>query len=56
MPLPPQQQKHIKTWQASGLMQAAYCYHHKLNSKTFSNWLRVYRSQRVPSVEKLYLR
>lgn len=45
MALPTQQQKHIETWQENGLMQTAYCHQYKLNSKTFSNWLRVYRSQ-----------
>ncbi|SET71201.1 hypothetical protein SAMN05216326_1843 [Nitrosomonas marina] len=38
-----QQEHHIKAWQASGLSQAAYCRDHGLNSKTFGNWLRVYR-------------
>ncbi len=41
------QQKHIETWQTSGLSQVAYCRQHKLNSKTFSNWLRIYHSQNV---------
>ncbi len=49
MALPTQQQKHIEAWQTSGLSQVAYCRQHKLNSKTFSNWLRVYRSQQVAS-------
>ena len=47
MALPIQQQKHIEAWQESGLSQVAYCRQHKLNSKTFSNWLRIYRSQQV---------
>lgn len=50
MSLPLQQQKHIEVWQASGLSQVAYCRQHKLNSKTFSNWLRIYRSQQVVPV------
>ena len=50
MSLPTQQQEHIEAWQASGLSQVAYCRQHKLNSKTFSNWLRIYRSQLVSSV------
>ncbi len=41
------QQKHIEAWQSSGLSQVTYCRQHKLNSKTFSNWLRIYRSQQV---------
>ena len=49
MSLPTQQQKHIEVWQESGLSQVAYCRQHKLNSKTFSNWLRIYRSQQVSS-------
>lgn len=38
-----QQQKHIEIWQISGLSKTAYCRQHKLNAKTFSNWLRAYR-------------
>lgn len=38
-----QQIRHIKAWQMSGLTQASYCRDHGLNSKTFGNWLRVYR-------------
>lgn len=34
---------HIEAWQASGLSQVAYCREHKLNAKTFTNWLRIYR-------------
>jgi|SRR5680860_172234 len=49
MTLPTHQQKHIEAWQTSGLSQMAYCRQHKLNSKTFSNWLRIYRSQQVAS-------
>ena len=45
------QQKHIEAWQASGLSQAGYCRQHKLNSKTFSNWLRIYRSRQVATTE-----
>ena len=43
------QQKHIEAWQSSGLSQVAYCRQHQLNSKTFSNWLRIYRSRQVAS-------
>ena len=50
MALPTQQQKHIEAWQTNELSQVAYCRQHKLNSKTFSNWLRIYRSQQVSSV------
>ena len=50
MSLPTYQQKHIEAWQSSGLSQVAFCRQHKLNSKTFSNWLRIYRSQQVASV------
>jgi len=49
MALPTYQQKHIESWQESVLSQVAYCRQHKLNSKTFSNWLRIYRSQQVTS-------
>ncbi|WP_299084747.1 hypothetical protein [uncultured Paraglaciecola sp.] len=50
MALPRDQQEHIEAWQSSGLSQVAYCRQHKLNSKTFSNWLRIYRFQQVSSV------
>ena len=54
MTLPMRQQKHVETWQASGLSQAAYCREHKLNAKTFSNWLRIYRIEqtdtKVPTI------
>ncbi|SEG07334.1 IS66 family insertion sequence element accessory protein TnpA [Nitrosomonas ureae] len=43
-------QKHIDAWHSSGLSQVAYCLQHKLNTKTFANWLRVYRSQPVAAV------
>ena len=43
MALSTHQQKHIETWQASGLTQVAYC----RQCKTFSNWLRFYRSEQV---------
>ena len=49
MSFPAHQQKHIETWQVSRLSQVAYCRQHKLNSKTFANWLRIYRSQQVVS-------
>jgi len=44
------QQVHIEAWQSSGLSQVAYCRQHKLNSKTFANWLRIYRCQPVAAV------
>ena len=47
MALSTQQQKHIEAWQTSGLSQVGYCRQHKLNSKTFSNWLRFYRSRQA---------
>jgi hypothetical protein len=50
MAFPTHQQEHIEAWQSSGLSQVAYCRQHKLNSKTFANWLRVYRSQQVSLV------
>lgn len=50
MSLPTLQQEHIEAWLASGISQVAYCRQHKLNSKTFSNWLRVYRCQQVTPV------
>jgi hypothetical protein len=50
MALPTDPQKHIEAWQSSSLSQAAYCRQHKLNSKTFANWWRVYRSQPVAAV------
>ncbi|MCW5618639.1 MAG: IS66 family insertion sequence element accessory protein TnpB [Nitrosomonas sp.] len=43
MRLQEQQLSHIKAWQSSELSQAAYCCEHGLNSKTFGNWLRIYR-------------
>ena len=49
MALPTHQQKHIESCQESALSQVAYCRQHKLNSKAFSNWLRIYRSQQVTS-------
>lgn len=45
MTLPMQQQKHVEAWQASGMSQAAYCREHELNTKTFTNWLRIYRNE-----------
>ena len=50
MALSTQQQKHIEAWQASGLSQVGYCRQHKLNSKTFSNWLRIYRWRQVATI------
>lgn len=50
MALPTHQHKHIVAWQSSGLSQVAYCRQHQLNSKTFGNWLRVYRTQPVAAV------
>ena len=49
MALPTHQQEHVEAWQRSGLSQVAYCRLHQLNSKTFSNWLRIYRFQQVAS-------
>lgn len=43
MPLRIHQQEHKETWQASAFSQVAYFRQNKLNSKTFSNWLRIYR-------------
>jgi hypothetical protein len=43
------QQRHIEAWQSSSLSQAAYCREHKLNSKTFGNWLRIYRAEQLNS-------
>jgi len=43
------QQNHIEAWQSSGLSQAAYCREHKMNSKTFGNWLRIYRAAQMDS-------
>ena len=43
------QQRHIEAWQSSSLSQAAYCREHKLNSKTFGNWLRIYRAEQLDS-------
>jgi hypothetical protein len=43
------QQRHIESWQSSSLSQAAYCRKHKLNSKTFGNWLRIYRTEQLDS-------
>jgi lambda repressor-like predicted transcriptional regulator len=50
MALPIHQHKHIAAWQSSGLSQVAYCRQHQLNSKTFANWLRAYRTQSVAAV------
>ena len=49
MALQQYQQKHIESWQVSGLSQAAYCREHGLNSKTFGNWLRIYRTAQMDS-------
>jgi len=43
------QRDHIEFWQSSSLSQAAYCREHKLNSKTFGNWLRKYRTEQLDS-------
>ena len=43
------QRDHIEFWQSSSLSQAAYCREHKLNSKTFGNWLRKYRAEQLDS-------
>ena len=50
MALPIHQHKHIAAWQSSGLSQVAYYRQHQLNSKTFANWLRAYRTQSVAAV------
>ena len=47
MALQQYQQNHIEAWQTSGLSQAAYCRELKLNSKTFGNWLRIYRTMQM---------
>ena len=47
MSLPTYRQKHIEAWQTSGLSQVAYCRQHKLNAKTFTNWLRIYREEQI---------
>lgn len=44
MKLQQHQEEHIKTWQSSGMSQAAYCRKQRLNAKTFGNWLRAYRA------------
>jgi len=33
------QRKYIACWQESGLSQSEFCKRHKVNPKTFSNWL-----------------
>jgi len=40
---------HIKTWQSSGLTQAAYCRQHGLNPTYFSGRLSIYKKQGVPA-------
>ena len=40
-------QNHIEAWQVSGLSQRDYCRQHRLNAKTFGNWLRIYRNRRM---------
>jgi len=51
MALPTHQHRHIAAWQSNGLSRVAYyCHQHRLNSKTFTNWLRVYRTQPVAAV------
>ncbi|MCO6427549.1 IS66 family insertion sequence element accessory protein TnpB [Nitrosomonas communis] len=63
---------HIEAWQVSGLSQRTYCQRYGLNAKTFGNWLRIYRAERInaevpmlipvkvkstaSSMESLYLR
>jgi hypothetical protein len=47
MALQQYQRNHVETWQVSSLSQAAYCREHKLNSKTFGNWLRIYRTEQL---------
>ena len=38
-------EKHIETWQSSGLSQAGYCRQQGLNAHTFSSQLHAFRSQ-----------
>src|SRR4030065_2390321 len=47
MSLATHKHNHIEAWQASGLSQVAYCREHKLNAKTFTNWLRIYRIEQI---------
>ncbi len=49
MLLQSRQKERIESWQASGLTQVDYCRQHQLNAKTFSNWLRAYRSGQANS-------
>ncbi|MBK9663784.1 MAG: hypothetical protein IPO71_12695 [Nitrosomonas sp.] len=56
MALPIHQHKHIAAWQSGGLSQVAYCRQHQLNSKTFANWLRAYRTQSVAAVASTLIR
>jgi len=39
-----EQQKHIKTWQASGVSQSFYCQVNGLNKHTFSEWFSAYKA------------
>ena len=41
------QKKHVKSFEASGLKQVKFCEQHNIPYKTFSNWLRRHRSDRV---------
>lgn len=49
MALQQYQRNHVEAWQLSSLSQAAYCREHKLNSKTFGSWLRIYRAEQLES-------
>lgn len=45
--------KHIETWQASGLSQAAYCRRHGLSAAYFSQRLRTHREAPVAGGQAL---
>ena len=40
-----EQHKLVCDWQKSGQTQGAFCQSHGVNPKTFSNWLRAYKSR-----------
>ena len=41
------QKKHVKAFEASGLKQVKFCEQQAIPYKTFSNWLKRHRSDRV---------
>ncbi len=41
------QKKHVKAFEASGLKQVKFCAQQNIPYKTFSNWLKRHRSDRV---------